>query len=129
MLRFSGGATGSVDMNARRLVDHLHAIAYHRAVSARRLREGDVTELLPVLHFVLLDYSPHVAAFVAAKGFALYAQDDASFVDAVFRLSGLHLGLRPSLQARQFLARGFAGGEGGVCGGGECVGFPAPRWQ
>ena len=72
MLRFSGGSTGSVDMNARRLVDHLHAIAYHRSVSARRLREGDVTELLPVLHFVLLDYSPHVAAFVAAKGFALY---------------------------------------------------------
>ena len=96
-------------MNVRRFVDHLHAIAYHRPVSARRLREGDATELLPVLHFVLLDYSPHVAAFVAAKGFALYAQDDASFIDAVFRFAAQHLGVRAALQPRQCLARGFAG--------------------
>ena len=96
-------------MNAQRLVDHLHAIRYHNPVSARRLRLGDPTLLLPILHFALLTYSPHVAAHVAARGFMLYAKDDASFTDAVFRLAAQHLGVHSGLQARQFLSRGFVG--------------------
>ncbi len=65
--------------------------------------------LLPILHYVLLDYSPHVAAYVHSLGFRLYAQDDARFTDAVFRLAALHLGLKPQLNARMFLANGFVG--------------------
>lgn len=74
-----------------------------------RLREGDPTILLQVLHYVLLDYSPHVAGYVHAKVGSLYAKDDASFTDACFRLSLLHLGLLPQLNARQFLSSGFVG--------------------
>jgi centrosomal protein CEP44 len=101
--------TGDVLMTVQRLVDALHALSYHRTVSARRLTSGDPTELLPILHFALLDFSPHVAAFVSARGFVLYAKDDAAFTDAVFRLAQLHLSLHPALQARQFLSRGFIG--------------------
>jgi hypothetical protein len=32
-----------------------------------RLREGDPTVLLPVLHYALLDYSPHVAKALLDK--------------------------------------------------------------
>jgi hypothetical protein len=101
--------TGDVHGAVQRVVDVLHAHSYPRAVSSRRLREGDPTVLLPILHFLLLDSSAHVAAFVTSRGFLLHALDDASFTDAVFRLAREHLGVRQSLQARQFLARGFVG--------------------
>ena len=32
-----------------------------------RLKEGDAAVLLPMLHFSLLDHSPHVAAWVKSK--------------------------------------------------------------
>ncbi len=75
----------------------------------RRLREGDAVPLLQILHYVLLEYSTHVATMLHAKGFSLFAKDDAAFTDAVFRLSVLHLGLRPQINARMFLAAGFVG--------------------
>jgi hypothetical protein len=37
-----------------------HAVSDLPALPCR-LREGDPTVLLPVLHYALLDYSPHVA--------------------------------------------------------------------
>ncbi len=100
---------GDLAANCQRVVDALHQVSYHRAVSARLLKSGDPTVLLPILHFALLDFSPHVAAFVSAQGFDLYGRDDSSFTAAVFRLAALHLGLRPAIQAQQFLARGFVG--------------------
>ena len=100
---------GDIQGNVQRVVDHLGQISYHREVSARLLRSGDPTALLPILHFALLDYSPHVAAFVSSHGFDLYGRDDASFTTAVFRCATLHLGLRPGIQAQQFLSRGFVG--------------------
>ena len=112
-------STGDVAMNAQRLVDHLHQIRYHNPVSARRLKLGDPALLLPILHFALLTFSPHVAARVAEKGFLLYAKDDASFAEAVFRLAAQHLGVHPGLQARQFLSRGFVG----ACGCGRATSF------
>ncbi len=102
-------ASGDVLNNVQRVLDHLHSIRFPRAVSARRLALGDPAELLPLLHFALLDFSPHVAAFVAARGFVLYAKDDAAFANAVFRLASLHLGVAPRLKYGQFLARGFVG--------------------
>ena len=100
---------GDLQGNVQRVVDHLGQIAYHREVSARLLRGGERSTLLPILHYALLDYSPHVAALVSARGFDLYGRDDASFTLAVFRLATLHLGLKPGLQAQQFLAMGFVG--------------------
>lgn len=96
-------------MNVQRLVDQLRTVSYHRAVSARALRQGEATELLPILHFALLDFSPHVASFTASHCGSLFAKDDASFTDAVFRLASHHLGVSAGLQPRQFLARGFTG--------------------
>jgi hypothetical protein len=102
-------STGDVLKNVQRVVDHLTAVRYPRPVSAGRLALGDPTELLPILHHAVLDFSPYVAAFIAAAGFVLYSKDDASFTDDVFRLAAKHLGVPAGLQPRQFLARGFVG--------------------
>jgi hypothetical protein len=107
-------STGDVLNNVQRVLDFLHVLRYPRGVSARRLALGDAAELLPLLHFALLDFSPHVAAFVAARGFVLYAKDDAAFTNAVFRLATLHLGVAPRLKYGQFLSRGFVGASCGA---------------
>jgi len=105
----TASATGDLAGNVRRLIDHLKSISYHRSVSARLLRAGDPTALLPILHYSLLDYSPYVASFISSHGYDLYGRDDASFTTAVFRLANLHLGIQPGIQAQQFLSRGFVG--------------------
>jgi centrosomal protein CEP44 len=108
-------STGDVNKNVQRTVDHLTLVNYPRAVSARRLAIGDPTEILPILHHVLLDFSPFVAAFVATAGFTLFSKDDASFTDDVFRLATKHFGLNPGLQARHFLSQGFVGAGAFPC--------------
>jgi hypothetical protein len=43
------------------------------------------------------------------QGYTFFAKDDASFTDSAFRLAILELGIKPNLQARQFLSKGFCG--------------------
>jgi hypothetical protein len=101
--------TGDLRGNVQRVIDHLKLVSYHLPVSSRSLKAGEPTSLLPILHYCLLDFSPHVASFVSSHGYDLYGRDDATFTTAVFRLATLHLGIQPGLQAQQFLSRGFIG--------------------
>lgn len=101
--------TGDLRGNVQRVIDHLKLVSYHLPVSSRSLKAGETTSLLPILHYTLLDFSPHVASFVSSHGYDLYGRDDATFTTAVFRLATLHLGIQPGLQAQQFLSRGFIG--------------------
>ncbi len=89
-----------------------------------RLKLGDPAALLPLLHFVLLKFSRHVATTVAAAGYEvcrpikhhpgpnpecrmprpqLQGKTDQRFVENSFRLFRDCFGLRPVLTAVQFL--------------------------
>ena len=69
---------------------------------------GDPASLLPVLHYVLLGFSRHVARHLAEAGYELSAKTDLRFVEVVFRaLRELHR-YRPQLSPAQFLSHKFA---------------------
>lgn len=101
-------STGNLTGNVARLADNLRAVRYPLPVTARALREGEASTLLPILHFVLLEYSTYVAAFLHERGIRLFGKDDRSFADEVFRLATMHWRLHPHITAAQFLSRGFA---------------------
>jgi hypothetical protein len=63
---------------------------------------------LPVLHFLLLKYSRHLARFVLDQGFNLTEQTDLRFMETLFRFAREHLKYHPTLVLPQFFARGFA---------------------
>ncbi|TMW65762.1 hypothetical protein Poli38472_008404 [Pythium oligandrum] len=73
---------------------HLHSIA----------GEPSVADLLRVLHYVLLDYSRYVAAFILEKGYDLYGKTDARFMDHTFRLLREEFQYFPSLNTSHFLS-------------------------
>ncbi|KAL3665330.1 hypothetical protein V7S43_009370 [Phytophthora oleae] len=91
---------------AERLRKLLRAAQYPQ-LSALRLEDGDVSDLLRVLHFLLLDSSRDVAQFLLNRGHDLYGKTDARFVESCFRLLRDEFRCFPSLSVPQFLSKQF----------------------
>ncbi|KAK1928651.1 Centrosomal protein [Phytophthora citrophthora] len=91
---------------AERLRKLLRAAQYPQ-LSALQLENGDVADLLRVLHFVLLDSSRDVAQFLVNRGYDLYGKTDARFVESCFRLLRDEFRCFPSLSVSQFLSKHF----------------------
>ncbi|KAG7386846.1 Centrosomal protein of 44 kDa [Phytophthora pseudosyringae] len=93
--------------NAAERLRKLLRVAQYPELRALRLEAGAVSDLLRVLHFVLLDSSRAVAQFLADRGYDLYGKTDARFVESAFRLLRDEFRCFPSLSAAQFLTRQF----------------------
>ncbi|KAE9297176.1 hypothetical protein PF008_g23812 [Phytophthora fragariae] len=91
---------------AERLRKLLRAAQYPQ-LSALRLEDGSVSDLLRVLHFVLLDSSRAVAQLLVDKGYDLYGKTDARFVESAFRLLRDEFRCFPALSVPQFLSKHF----------------------
>ncbi|RLN58371.1 hypothetical protein BBJ28_00014578, partial [Nothophytophthora sp. Chile5] len=68
--------------NAAERLRKLLRLAQFPQLERLRLEDGAVADLLRVLHFVLLDSSRAVAAFVVGRGFDLRGKTDARFVES-----------------------------------------------
>ena len=73
----------------------------------KRLRDGDPSVLLPVLHYCLLGYSAKLAKLISSKGFELQAKTDERFVEHCWRFLREHFNFMPQLNQHQFLSKGF----------------------
>ena len=100
-------STGNLDANVGRLTVVLRSSRFPYVISKKLLREADPRTILPILHFSLLDLSPHVASFVRERGFQIFALNDAKFTEAAFRLATMHLGIKPHMTVTQFLSEGY----------------------
>lgn len=70
--------------------------------------KGDPTSILPILHYVLLSFSPLLATHFAAKGYELYGKKDSRFLESVYSLLLKEFTYRPVLNRHQFFTTGFA---------------------
>ena len=68
-----------------------------------RLLKGDPIPLLPVLHYLLLDYDLQIVRLVAS--YRLAGKNDRNFVKQVFLVANRVFGLRPKISPHQFLRR------------------------
>ena len=103
-------STGDLNCNVGRLRSVLREMRYTYASSLPedRLREGDPSVLLPVLHYCLLGYSSKVAAHVSSKGYELQAKTDDRFIEHLWRFLRDDFKFMPQLNKQQFLTKGFA---------------------
>lgn len=76
--------------------------------NAHSVCEGDPAAFLPIIHFILLDYSQWLAQHFAAKNYELYGKKDRRFMEAVYRLLRDEFGYKPQLTRDQFFSMGFA---------------------
>ena len=92
-------------------MDHsisLGKFKYLTRLSLLSASKGDPSSLLPILHYILLDYSSILATHFAAKGYELYGKKDARFLEAVYQLLRREFTYRPQLSRIQFFTMGFA---------------------
>ncbi|TPX50899.1 hypothetical protein SeLEV6574_g00625 [Synchytrium endobioticum] len=100
--------TGDITNNLIKVQTELRHIKYIKPLDAYGLRKGQPEAFLPLLHYILLDFSSRLAARLAASGYELYAPKDAKFVKSVYRLLRDHFNYLPKLSKDQFLSTGFA---------------------
>ena len=104
----SRSSTGDLDANVGRLSDALRAasLPLSSLPAPRALRAADPAALLPLLHWALLDMSPHVARLARERlSFSLFAADDLRFARGALELArGPPLRVEAHLAAAQLLA-------------------------
>ena len=104
----SRSTTGNLDANVGRLSDALRAASLPLSSfpAPRALRAADPAALLPLLHWALLDMSPHVARLARERlSYSLFAADDLRFARGVLELArGPPLRVEARLAPAQLLA-------------------------
>eukprot|EP00959_Pyramimonas_sp_CCMP1952_P422416 8848745-Pyramimonas_sp.AAC.1 len=101
-------ATGDVHGNLDRLRTELRYIRYPLELDVTGAREGNPAVLLPVLHYVILGFSKHVARFIADKGYELMAKADLRFVEGISKMLLNEFNYRAKLSPHQFLSQAYA---------------------
>eukprot|EP01083_Nonionella_stella_P269346 911233_1 len=103
------GATGDIVNNFESLRRWLIKIKYDREIDHERICRGSSPDLLPIIHFALLEYSGSVAEFLTDRGYDIYGRNDQRFMDNVFRLLRSEFAYFPALSVSHFLSSsGFA---------------------
>ncbi|XP_065062636.1 uncharacterized protein LOC135689371 [Rhopilema esculentum] len=101
--------TGDIKNNLQKLVSELKGISYDIAtIDFDALVHGIPSAFLPMIHYTFLDYSPHLASYLAKRNYDLYVRTDLRFVETVFKILMKEFSYKPNLKKEQFLALGFA---------------------
>jgi hypothetical protein len=66
------------------------------------VRCGKPIALLPILHYVFLQYSGKFVDFLREKRYELYAKSDLRFVEEIYKVLRKELNYRPTLSTTQF---------------------------
>ena len=75
---------------------------------ACRLSKGDPSTFLPLLHHVLLDFSPFLSRYFSSKNYELYGKKDTRFLESVYKLLRDEFNYKPALSRDQFFSMGYA---------------------
>lgn len=101
-------ATGDLKNNLGVLKTELRHVQYTQPLDVAKLSVGDPVAILPLLHYILLDFSPFVARFLAQRGYDLYGKKDVRFLETIYRILRDEFQHRPVLTKAQFFTMGFA---------------------
>ncbi|XP_071787740.1 uncharacterized protein [Asterias amurensis] len=101
-------ATGDLKGNLRRLQTKLKTVGYPKDIDVKGVSKGLAQEYLPLLHYILLDYSRAIAQLIINNDMELYGKNDNKFVAAAYKVLRDIFHYKPSITRHQFFSRGFA---------------------
>eukprot|EP00930_Biecheleria_cincta_P082508 TRINITY_DN7222_c0_g1_i1.p1 TRINITY_DN7222_c0_g1~~TRINITY_DN7222_c0_g1_i1.p1 ORF type:complete len:541 (-),score=90.95 TRINITY_DN7222_c0_g1_i1:163-1746(-) len=100
---------GDLEANAEHLRGKLRKMRFPmQTLDWDGLRSGQPTTFLPILHYVMLEFSAAFASFLSDSGYELRSKSDLRFVEALFKLLRDLLSYSPVLSVRNFFSPGFA---------------------
>ncbi|XP_038055485.1 centrosomal protein of 44 kDa-like isoform X2 [Patiria miniata] len=101
-------ATGDLKNNLRRLQSKVKLINYPKDMDMKGVSKGLAQEFLPLLHYILLDFSHPMAEHIVNNDMELYGKSDDKFMAAVYKVLRDIFHYKPSITRQQFFSRGFA---------------------
>ncbi|XP_022098965.1 centrosomal protein of 44 kDa-like isoform X2 [Acanthaster planci] len=101
-------ATGDLKNNLRCLQSKLKLINYPKDMDMKGISKGLAQEFLPLLHYILLDFSHPMAGHIINNDIQLYGKSDDKFLAAVYKVLRDIFHYKPSITRQQFFSRGFA---------------------
>jgi len=101
-------ATGDIKNSFERLRRLLVRLRYRKEVDVDMIIRGRTAPLLPILHYVLSEWSPALSKHFSEKGYNLYNSRDSRFVEGVIKVMRNVFNYRVRLSSKQILADGYA---------------------
>ncbi|KAJ3299219.1 Centrosomal protein of 44 kDa [Borealophlyctis nickersoniae] len=101
-------ATGDLRNNLVKVQSELKNIHYDGPLDVYGISKGDPAAFLPLIHFILLDYSHVLVQHFATRSYELYGKKDTRFMEAVYRVLRDEFGYKPRITRDQFFSMGFA---------------------
>ncbi|XP_041473120.1 centrosomal protein of 44 kDa-like [Lytechinus variegatus] len=101
-------ATGDVKGNIKSLQTELKRAKYPKELDYISLAKGSPKEFLPIMHFMLCDYSRPVSQLILDRKIDLAAKNDQKFMEAVYKVLRDLFHYVPRITGPQFFSRGFA---------------------
>ena len=100
--------TGDLKNNLRKFHAELKLINYISDLDIEGLSIGRPSAFLPVLHFVLTEFSVELAQYFYSKDYDLLGKNDKNFVSVIYRILRDEFDTKPPLTKEQFFTPGFA---------------------
>ena len=101
-------ATGDLKNNLRKFHTELRLINYVCDLDIEGLSIGRPSAFLPVLHFVLTEYSVELAQYFYSKDYEVLGKNDKNFLSVIYRIVRDEFDTKPPLTKEQFFTIGFA---------------------
>lgn len=99
--------TGDLKNNLRKLQVEVKAIKYDKDLNIDGLSKGQPSALLPLYHYVFLDYSRQVAQVISDLNVELSGKTDLRFVESMYKVLREVFAYKPPITKEQFFAAGF----------------------
>lgn len=100
--------TGDLKNNLRKLHLELRQINYKNTLDIEGLSIGRPSAFLPILHFILTEFSNELTQYLFAKDYELLAKSDKNFMSIVYKIIRDEFNTKLPLNKEQFFSVGFA---------------------
>ena len=101
-------STGDIKNNLRKLKYELKQVGYIAEMDIENMNLGIPTSFLPILHYIVSDYSCELSSFFSYKGYDFCGKTDLRFIEVLYKLLIQEFNMKPMLTKQQFFAIGYA---------------------
>ena len=101
--------TGDINQNLERLKIELKKIKYSIEIfESENISNGNPVYFLPIIHYVILDYSKHIAKTLVDNNYELFSKTDEEFISKAFKAMIDLFNFKPNITIKQFFSFGYS---------------------
>ena len=100
--------SGDLNKNIEKLKNELRLIKFSDNIDIDLLKDGNPMVFLPILHYVFLSYSKHIAQLLLDNEYELFSKSDRDFIEKIFKALINLFNFKPNITIKQFFTNNYA---------------------